>query len=573
MNKDKKDSNIRKLLSYSKKYIKYQKLPIILSPFLLIVSVLSPFLIKYLIDEIIGKNNFSKILPFIFIFIGVVFLERVISFFVNYGYYRATNFSARDEQIYMFKKIQKMPLKDYSQNKVGDFMSRVLSDTLEISFFLGTGISVILYNIIQLIFVSGVLLFLNWKLALITFAMIPFYYFSLRAFDKSLQKSSHSERKAFSELTEEFREKVEGLNSIKSFCKEIFFSNKFSNKSEGWAKTQNKLSMLNQGAEDFMSFVYELTPVLVLGYGGYLILTGSTTLGTLMGFYAYLGWIFTPIRNLSNFYIQMQRAGQVSERIFEIHDLPEEDKGEGKKIIENSYDIKYENIHFKYKDVPVLNGIDINIKSNEKVAIVGTSGAGKSSLVNLVTRFYEPQKGKITINNTNLKEYDLEGLRKNVIIVKQNDYIFNMTLKDNITLGEDFNDEQFEEAIKKAKIDKFIDKLENGYETELGERGNKLSDGQKQRVSIARALIRKPKILILDEATSGVDSQTEEEIFENIKKEKLTLLIISHRLSTIKKADEVIVLKDGQIIGKGTHEELKENTPEYKKIIESQLII
>ena len=572
MKKEKNKSYI-KLLKYSKKYIKYQKIPLILAPLLLLVSIMTPFLIRYFIDDIIGKNKFSQILPFFFFFVLVVLLERIISFFVNYGYYKSMNLVVRDEQISMFNKIMMIPLKDFSHNKVGDFMSRVLSDTLEASFFLGTGISLIFYNFIQLIIVSLVLLFLNWQLALITFIMMPFYYFSLRAFDKSIQKSSELERNTYSELTEEFREKVEGLWSIKSFCKETFFSKAFFKKSESWVGAKNRLSKLNQGAEDFMSFMYELTPVLVLGYGGYLILKGDTTLGTLIGFYAYLGWIFTPIRNLSNFYIQMQRAGQVSNRIFEIHDMPVEDRGKGKSFPVDEYDITFENICFTYQNLPILKDINLRINAKEKVAIVGTSGAGKSSLVNLIPRFYEPSQGLLKIGSFEVKEYDLEQLRKNVKIVRQNDPLFNMSVKENIMLGDEFSEEEFNKAVKKAKVDKFIDLLDEGYDTVVGERGSKLSDGQRQRVAIARALIRKPKILILDEATSGVDSQTEEEIFEELKEYDMTLIIISHRLSTIRKADKVVVLKDGEIIGEGTHNELVESSPVYKEIIESQLIV
>ncbi len=314
--------------------------------------------------------------------------------------------------------------------------------------------------------------------------------------------------------------------------------------------------MLNQSAEDFMSFIYELIPVLILGYGAYLILKGNATLGTLMGFYAYLGWIFTPIRNLSSFYIQMQRVRQVSERIFEIHDFPEENMKEGEPFPNNDYPITYENICFKYKDNTVLNDINLTIGTKEKVAIVGTSGAGKSSFVNLIPRFYEPTTGKVMINGIDVKKYNLKQLRKNITIVRQDDYLFNMTVKENIMLDDEFTQEEFMKAVKKAKVDKFIGLLDEGYDTVVGERGSKLSDGQRQRVAIARALIREPKVLILDEATSGVDSQTEEEIFDELKEYQMTLIIISHRLSTIRKADKVILLKDGEIRGEGVHEEL-----------------
>lgn len=571
----KKENNqsLRKLLKYSKKYLKYQKTPLILTPLLLLVSILSPFLIKYLIDDIIGNHEFSQILPFVVLFTIVILSERLISFIVNYGYYKSTNLAARDEQIYMFKKILTIPIKEFSYNKIGDFMSRVLSDTLEVSFFLGAGISVITYNIIQLIVVSLVLLYLNWQLAVITFIMVPFYYFSLRAFDKNLQKSSELERIAYSDLTEELREKIEGLMPIKSFCKEKFFSKQFSKISWIWVKKKNRLNMLNQSAEDFMSFIYELIPVLILGYGAYLILKGNATLGTLMGFYAYLGWIFTPIRNLSSFYIQMQRVRQVSERIFEIHDFPEENMKEGEPFPNNDYPITYENICFKYKDNTVLNDINLTIGTKEKVAIVGTSGAGKSSFVNLIPRFYEPTTGKVMINGIDVKKYNLKQLRKNITIVRQDDYLFNMTVKENIMLDDEFTQEEFMKAVKKAKVDKFIGLLDEGYDTVVGERGSKLSDGQRQRVAIARALIREPKVLILDEATSGVDSQTEEEIFDELKEYQMTLIIISHRLSTIRKADKVILLKDGEIRGEGVHEELLKNSPIYKEIIESQLVV
>ena len=243
-----------------------------------------------------------------------------------------------------------------------------------------------------------------------------------------------------------------------------------------------------------------------------------------------------------------------------------------KELIEK-INAEYETFTKEAKDELVLKDINLFIDQNEKIAIVGTSGSGKSTMMNLLVRLYEPTSGEILLDNKNLKDYNLQEIREHIKLVRGNDPLFNMSVKENIMLGDEFSEEEFNKAVKKAKVDKFIDLLDEGYNTIVGERGSKLSDGQRQRVAIARALIRKPKVLILDEATSGVDSQTEEEIFEEIKEYDMTLIIISHRLSTIRKADKVVVLKDGEIIGEGTHNELVESSPVYKEIIESQLVV
>jgi len=317
-----------------------------------------------------------------------------------------------------------------------------------------------------------------------------------------------------------------------------------------------------------------LTPVLILGFGGYLIIKGQLTLGTLIGFYSYLGWLYTPIRTLSSFYVSLQKSAQILERIESIYDLPEENEKQGSfRMDEKVEDITYENVSFFYDEqTPVLSGIDLRIEGNKSVAVVGPSGSGKSTLLSLLPRFYDPQIGSIRINGKDIRDYILSELRKNVIVVKQNDFLFNMSIRDNIVLDDDFTEEEFEEAVKIACVDKFMGELEDGYETIVGERGSKLSDGQRQRVAIARAIIRKPKVLILDEATSGVDSQTEEEIFKNLLKLDMTVIIVSHRLSTIRKAKRVLVLDRGKIIADGTHEELLKMCPRYRNIIEAQLV-
>ncbi|HOB16858.1 MAG TPA: ATP-binding cassette domain-containing protein, partial [Defluviitoga sp.] len=271
-------------------------------------------------------------------------------------------------------------------------------------------------------------------------------------------------------------------------------------------------------------------------------------------------------------FVQIHRAEPLSQRFFEILDLPEEES-DGIYSFPKNYDIKYNKVSFTYKDELVLKDINLYIDKNEKIAIVGTSGSGKSTMMNLLVRLYDPTSGEILLEDKNLKEYNLQEIREHIKLVRGNDPLFNMSVKENIMLGDEFSDQEFNKAVKKAKVDKFINLLDEGYDTIVGERGSKLSDGQRQRVAIARALIRNPKVLILDEATSGVDSQTEEEIFEELKEYDMTLIIISHRLSTIRKADKVVVLKDGEIIGEGTHNELIESSPVYKEIIESQLVV
>jgi len=564
-------SNTKRLFKYSKKYQK--KVRNIFAFFLSIeiLLLIQPFVLRYLIDDVMMQSNFSLLLPIIIIYLLLVIGHITLNFFGNYYIMSYEADVIKNEQLILYEKLQKAP-PIFLNFKIGDILARLTSDLEYISNFLVMTKPSIIINIIQFGRISLILFLFSWPLALLTYATIPIYFWILKHFKTKLMETSKEERKGYSKVMESLREKIENLNTIKLYKKEEFFQQKLKGEIKEWSENKkqyvwNEVS-LNRG----LIFISAIMTPIILGFGGYMVMKDILTLGTLIAFLGVSQGLYGPLNLISGQLATLQRTDTLSQRFFEILDLPEEES-DGIYSFPKNYDIKYNKVSFTYKDELVLKDINLSIGKNEKIAIVGTSGSGKSTMMNLLVRLYDPTSGEILLEDKNLKEYNLQEIREEIKLVRGNDPLFNMSVKENIMLGDEFSEEEFNKAVKKAKVDKFINLLEEGYDTIVGERGSKLSDGQRQRVAIARALIRNPKILILDEATSGVDSQTEEEIFEELKEYDMTLIIISHRLSTIRKADKVVVLKDGEIIGEGTHNELIESSPVYKEIVESQLVV
>jgi len=525
-----------------------------------------------MIDEVIFQNKFSLLLPSMLAYLTVVVGQVILGFFENYYASASEADVIKNEQLTLYEKVQKIPSAYSSDSQIGDFLARITSDINEIANFLVLTKPVIILNIIDVFIILIVLSTFSWQLTLLVIATIPLYYWILNHFNKRLLDASKKERKEYSKVMESLREKIEGINIIKLFVKEPLFHKKLEKDTEDWRKEKRKYAWNITGLDQGMIFVITITTPLVIGLGGYMVMSDIITIGSLMAFYSFSSWLYNPLRMINEQLAQLQRGDSLAERFFEILDMPEEE-GDGIYLFPENYDVEYKNISFKYRDEIVLKNINLFFGKNEKVALVGTSGSGKSTMVSLLVRLYDPTNGKILLGNKNIIDYKLQEIREKIKLVRGNEPLFNMTVKENIMLDDEFTEEEFMKAVKKAKVDKFIGLLDEGYDTVVGERGSKLSDGQRQRVAIARALIREPKVLILDEATSGVDSQTEEEIFDELKEYKMTLIIISHRLSTIRKANKVILLKDGEIKGEGVHEELLKNAPIYKEIIESQLVV
>ena len=563
----------KRLIKYGvKNYKRYMIIIFLLGIISIAFGSLNPFFLQYLIDEIISLQKINILPYFLFFLIGVVALERLFNYFFN-TYHRKVNFlTIKNEQIKLYNKIQNSKFVEYSKIDSGDIMSRLLSDIDENAYTMALVLPTMIFNFLWLVVMSLILIYLSWQLFLIVFVSLPFYWIIIRSSQLKLQNYSKNERESFGKLTSSIKEKLDGQLVIRILGKEKYFLNSISNDATNWSERATKVGIFQITILNIAYFINYITPVIILGIGGLFAIRGNMSLGTLIAFYSFVPWIYEPISIINENFVQIHRAEPLSQRFFEILDLPEEES-DGIYSFPKNYDIKYNKVSFTYKDELVLKDINLYIDKNEKIAIVGTSGSGKSTMMNLLVRLYDPTSGEILLEDKNLKEYNLQEIREHIKLVRGNDPLFNMSVKENIMLGDEFSDQEFNKAVKKAKVDKFINLLDEGYDTIVGERGSKLSDGQRQRVAIARALIRNPKVLILDEATSGVDSQTEEEIFEELKEYDMTLIIISHRLSTIRKADKVVVLKDGEIIGEGTHNELIESSPVYKEIIESQLVV
>lgn len=561
----------RWLLRHGKKYRNYWlALALLFVPTLLVATV-RPFLVRYLIDNVIATRRFDVLGLFLLGLVGTVVVERLLGYEVNV-YHACTNHRVvANEQRLLYERVQNARPAWLARLPVGDTMTRILQDTNEIGPAMATTVPALLFNGAHLAVILGVLFYLSWKLALIVVATIPVYYLAINGFSGRLQSEMGKERAFLSALTDSLREKLEGMLTIKTLQKQEFFATRFAADTRRWADQAIRSMRIYVATQNLTTFITYVTPVVALACGGLFVMRGEMTLGTLIAFFSYMAWVYEPVQIMNGALIELRRLEPVADRFFEIYHAPGEQGGHP-ATVPAGWAVEYDAVHFRYDGEPVLAGVSLRIGEGEKVAIVGASGSGKTTLASLLPRFYDPCKGTVRVGGVDVTALDLRQLRKAIVLVRGTEPLFTMTVRENIVLGEDVSEEEFDRAVTVARVDKFIHDLPHGYETLVEKGGSNLSDGQRQRIAIARAVLRKPRVLILDEATAGVDAETEEEIFAGLRRLEATLLVISHRLSTIMKADRVVVLDGARVVATGKHDELLSSCPLYRDIVSHQLV-
>jgi ABC-type multidrug transport system fused ATPase/permease subunit len=558
------------MLKKGKKYWKKQTTSLLLFICSTAAGAVTPFLIKDFIDSITESTGPLLILAVLILIAGSV--SSITGFLGNYFFQVLAMEGVKDLQVEMYTKVQKTSIPSILEGKTGDIMSRITSDTQIVGQMISIGLPMLLLNIARFSIVIIVLIILDLKLALLTFTSIPFYYLVFKTFNKKLRDSTQKERVAFGKVVESLREKLQGLITIKLYNVQEAYQQEFKDDAGSWFGHIKKRLLHNSLSVNLIGYITRIMPLLVLLIGGYRVIAGAITLGTLVGFWQYMGGLYEPIKNLAEWNNGLQQAVSTGERISGILDM-EEEKGGDSHLTKRDITISLKDVSFSYGDNKALKNISCDINYGSTTAIVGRSGAGKSTLINVLMGFYEPDSGLIQIDTTPLPDIELSSLRHAISYVRQKDFIFNTSISENITLNRKFSSEKVHEAAQCCLVEDFVNTLPQGYETRIGEKGFDLSDGQKQRIALARAFIREPRILILDEATSAIDSENEAQIMKKIR-EKMegTIIVVSHRLSTIKIADKILVLENGQLVAEGDHKTLKQESDVYGQLFKEQLI-
>jgi len=532
-----------------------------------------PFLTRFLIDKVIILKNFQLLNIIGLVIIGVLVIYGVSSFLERF---LLTTFRGRvlfDIRLKLFEHIQKLSLTFFHKKETGYLMSRLSGDVDAVQGLLADTLVSAGQNILT--FIAGVActIYIHPKLALICFLILPFYLLSLMVFNKRVRSMSYEVRERYALLNKDLQELLSGVSVIKAFTGEKRATIKMLGKIKEAIRKEVKLDITATIASISSILISSAGPIVLIWYGCAEIMRGNLTVGSLIAFNSFIGYLFGPTRNLYNLNLNVQRSLAAVQRIFEMLDLTPEE--EGKREIEiKEGRVIFDNVSFSYNgDEIVLKDISFDVKPGEVIAIVGRSGVGKTTLVSLIPKFFEPQKGKILIDGEDIRGVKLRSLRMNIGICSQDTFLFSDTIRENIRFANpEAKDSEIEEVAKLAYADVFIKDLPEGYETKVGERGINLSGGERQRIAIARALIKNPRILILDEATSQLDSESENMIqnaLKNLLKNRTTF-IIAHRLSTIQNADKILVLDDGRIVGIGRHEDLYNSCPVYKTLYDEQ---
>ena len=521
-----------------------------------------PWVIKDMVDQVLRDKD-TSMLNYIVISIIVVFIIRGVSYYgqsylMNYVGQRVIIDIRKD----VFEKLQRLSLSFYDKNKTGTIMSYVTNDVSALQ-------SAMVENVVEMFTESVILmvsivmmLYLDWKLFLVTFATFPVVLWFIDSFGKRIRKSGNRIQEAAADITSVLQEVASSPRVIKSFVREGYEVERFNRENMNNFRANMKYAQLSSTLTPTIEFVAAVGVSIILWYGGNSVINGSITAGSLVAFLTYAVNISNPIKRLSRVIGNIQKALAAAQRVFDVLDLPEIIKNapDAKVLPPVKGNVRFKNVSFAYNSGDeVLNDISFDVKPGEMIAFVGPSGAGKSTIASLLPRFYDVTSGDILIDGQDIRKVTLNSLREQVGIVPQETVLFNGTVYDNILYGRlDATAEEVEAAAKAANAHNFIMGLPDGYQTMLGDRGVNISGGQRQRISIARAILKNPQILILDEATSALDTESERVVQEALDRLMIgrTCFVIAHRLSTIKNADKIMVLEKGCLVEQGTHDEL-----------------
>ena len=554
--------NYKRLLQYIRPYLKRLGMAIVCIVVAAACNLYLPWIIKDMVDKVLADKDMTM-LYLICISIVVVFLIRGIFF---YGQSYLVSYIGQkvviDVREVMFRKFQRMPMSYFDKHQTGETMSYITNDVNAIQ-------SALVDQLIEMVTEGSILigsiammLYLDWKLSLLTLVVIPLVGQAMKVFGRKLKRNGTVIQERAADITSLLQESISSIRVVKSFVREEYEIKRFIDQNILNFQAAMKNVQLTSLLTPTVEFLAAVSVTFIVGFGGYEVVNGDMTAGALVAFLTYAVNLANPVKRLARVYGSLQRAMAAVDRVFAVIDLPEtiRDKEGAKPLPKIEGHVEIKDVTFGYKEgLNALEDVNLEVKPGQMIAFVGPSGAGKSTIANLIPRFYEINRGSISIDGHDIRDVTLDSLREQIGIVPQETMLFSTTVMENIRYGRlDATDEEVIEAAKAANADSFIRELPQGYDTPIGERGLNLSGGQRQRMSIARAILKNPRILILDEATSALDTESEKIVQAALDSLMVgrTSFVIAHRLSTIFNADQIYVIDGGKIKEHGTHEEL-----------------